>query len=98
MTNRAKEPWRTLRVGDRIRFVHMPSEFLRPGYVVHRDTRRVFQRLIERRRSVRICRLDEFKMPWIHCQFRLKDGRIEYHWLLINHDGWVRVKSRATST
>jgi hypothetical protein len=37
-------------------------------------------------------------MPWIHCRFRRKDGRIEYHWLLINHDGWVRVRKRTSKT
>ena len=93
-----KEDWRKLRVGDRIRFVSMPSERTRPGYFVHRETLRVYRRLIERRRSVRVAFLDDWgheKAPWIRCQFRRKDGRIEYHSLMINHDGWVRVKSPA---
>jgi hypothetical protein len=89
------DDWRKLRVNDRIRFVHMPTEFSRPGYFVHRDTRRVYRRLIERGRSVRVFMIDEWKLPWIRCQFRLEDGRIEYHWLAINHDGWVRVQRRS---
>ena len=98
MAKQLDEPWRRLRIGDRIRLVHMPTDFSRPGYSVHRDTRRVYQRIIDRQRSVRICQLDEFGMPWIHCRFRRKDGRIEYHWLLINHDGWVRVRKRTSKT
>ena len=97
MLGRIKEPWRQLRVGERIRIVHMPSDFARPGYFVHRSTRRIYRRLIDRRRSVRIHRIDEYNMPWIHCQCRRKDGRIEYHYLLINHDGWVRVKPRKSA-
>jgi hypothetical protein len=92
-----KDDWRKLRVGDRIRFVSIPAEFLRPGYRVHRDTLRVYQRLIDRRRPVRVASLEawgKWPAPWIRCQFRRKDGSIEYHWLMINHDGWVRVKRR----
>lgn len=89
------DDWRKLRVNERIRFVHMPTEFSRPGYTLHRDTRRAYRRLIERGRPLRVFKIDEWKLPWIHCQFRRKDGRIEYHWLAINHDGWVRVHRRS---
>jgi hypothetical protein len=91
---RMSDDWRKLRVGDRVRFVNMPTEFARPGYFVHRDTLRVYRRLIERSRTVRVAYFDDWKLPWIRCQFRGKDGRIEYHELAINHDGWVLVKSR----
>jgi hypothetical protein len=43
---------------------------------------------------VRVAEIDEGKLPWIRCQFRLKDGRIEHHFLAINHDGWVRVRRK----
>jgi hypothetical protein len=89
------EDWQKLRVGDRVRFVAIPTEFSRPGYFVHRDTLRVYRRLIERRRPVRVAYLDDWKLPWIRCQFRRKDGRIEYHSLAINHDGWIRVRPRS---
>jgi hypothetical protein len=92
-----KEPWQKLRVGDRIRFVHMPTAFSREGYQLHRDTRQAYKKLIERGRagrSVRVSKIDEWKMPWVSFQLRRKDGRIEYHSMLINHDGWVLVKHR----
>ena len=92
------DDWRKLRVGDRIRIVSMPSEFSRPGRFVHQDTLRVYRRLIERGRSVRVAYLEQWgesTAPWIRCQFRQKDGSIEYHSLMINHDGWVRVKPRS---
>ena len=86
--------WRRLRVGDRIRLVEIPREFSQPGYFIHRDTMRVYKRLLARRRSLRVYRIDEWGHPWIHCQFRRKDGRWDYHSLAVNHDGLVLVRPR----
>ena len=90
---RDAKPWQRLKVGDQVRFVAMPSEFSTPGYYVHPHTLSVYRRLIARRRPVRVFKIDEWKFPWIRCQFRRKDGRWEYHSLAINHDGLVRVQS-----
>jgi len=86
--------WRTLRVGDTVRIVRMPSGVDVPGYTFHADTRRLYKRLIARRRPVRVYKVDERSLPWIRCQFRRKNGRWEYHWLAINDDSWVRVRKR----
>ncbi len=85
------EPWRELRVGDRVRVVRMPSGIDAPGYVFHRATRHLYQRLIDRRRSSRVFEVDERGLPWMRCRFRGKDGSWVYHWLAINDDSWVRV-------
>ena len=92
------ESWQTLRVGDRIRLVRMPSEFARPGYQLHRSTRQLYKRLIERARSLRVYEIDEWGLPNIACRFRQPDGMWVHHFLAINHDGWVRVKRRTGST
>src|SRR5437660_3280918 len=73
------ESWRKLRVGDRIRLVRLPSEFNQPGYYLHRETRQVYKRLIERRRPLRVYKIDEWGLPWIRCRFRRKDGSWEYN-------------------
>jgi len=80
-----------LKVGDRVRTLGVPGEG-RPGYYIHRDTRRVYRKLLERKRPVRICRVDEFG-PWYHCRFRGRDGRVESHWLLVTDDdrNWVKL-------
>jgi hypothetical protein len=88
------EPWRELRVGDRVRFVRMPTGVDAPGYTFHRDTRRFYQRLIDRRRSSRVYKIDEWGLPWIRCRFRRKNGSWDYHWLAINDESWVRVTRR----
>lgn len=85
-------PLRGLKVGDRVRLVHFPSEYLPPA-TIHQETKRLYKRLLERRRSVRVYKIDNWGMPWIKCQFRRKNGRWEYHYLLIGTEsGWTKVK------
>jgi hypothetical protein len=83
-----------LKVGDRVRLVEYPPEFLRPGIYMHRDTVRVYKRLVARRRSLRVAWIDEDGGPWIECRFRRKNGKWEQHFLLLNHRGLARVKCR----
>jgi hypothetical protein len=48
---------------------------------------------------VRVYKIDEMGLPWIQCQFRRKNGKWEYHYLLIGMEsGWVRVKRRKKSS
>jgi hypothetical protein len=60
---------------------------------MHRDTRRLFRRLITRRRSLRICEIDDDGLPWIRCRF-FHRGRWEHHALTIIENCWTRVKAR----
>ena len=87
------EPWRVLRLGDRIRVVRFPSEWERPGYHVPPCTRRLYRLLIERGRPVRVYEVDEYGLPWVRCRFRDSNGW-EHHFLAVNDDSWVRVRSR----
>jgi len=88
------EPWRELRVGDRVRMVRMPSDAEAPAYTFLPETRRLYKKLIARGRAVRVFQIDEWGLPWIQCRFRRRDGSWEHHWLAINDDRWVRVVSR----
>lgn len=84
-----------LGVGDRIRIIGIPGAGV-PGYYLHPDTKRVFKKLVARRRSVRIARIDEYGSPWYVCRFRKKNGQWEWHSLAVCglDNNWVRVKSR----
>lgn len=84
--------WRTLRVGDYIRFVEYPREFLQPGYSVHPETEDVYKRLLERCTPSRVWLIDEYNAPWIACRFRQANGRYEQHTLKVDHDGFVKVE------
>lgn len=88
--------WRKLKVGDRIRFVALPTGLSLNN--CHLSTLIAYKTLIKRGRSVRVCRLDEWKMPWIQFRTRGPKGNWIHHRLLINHDGWVRVRRRKTVT
>jgi hypothetical protein len=87
------DSWRDLVVGDRIRIVRLPPGIDAPGYVFHPDTRRLYRRLIARKRPVRVCEIKD-GLPWIHCRFKRKNGTWEHHWLAVNDDSWVCVRSR----
>lgn len=90
----AKADWKTLRIGDRIRFVGLPSEFSKPGYHVAPETIRIYRMLVNGK-PVRVDDIDEYGAPWISTKTRECDG-VHEHSLRIDHDGWVRVRSRKT--
>ncbi len=87
--------WRTLRVGDRIRFVEYPREFLQPGYCIFPETIRVYRKLLKRKSPLRAYEIDEYSSPWIRCRFVGRNGKLEWHFLSVNHDGFVKVIPRA---
>jgi hypothetical protein len=87
------EAWQDLRVGDRIRLVGEPPEWLRPGYHVPPETRELWLLLVARRRPLRVYEVDEWGAPWVRCRVR-KAGRWEHHYLAIVEGGWVRVRPR----
>jgi hypothetical protein len=86
---------RTLRIGDRIRITGIPGKAV-PDYYINPDTKRVYKKLIARKRSVRISEIDRYGGPWLCCCLRMKDGTWEWHFLAeYDSDGnWVPVKSR----
>jgi len=88
------ELWRELKVGDRVRLTEFPPEYLREGCYIHPDMIRLYKKLLSRRRSLRVARIDEYGEPWIDCKFRRRNGDWEWHTLAISHTGIVRVKQR----
>jgi hypothetical protein len=92
------ERWRKLRVGDCVRYVQMPGGNV-PGYYLHKDTRRLFKRLIAKRTILRIKRIDEWRQPWTEIRFKNKAGRREHHSLAVvdADDDWELVSRRGRS-
>ena len=84
-----------LQIGDQIRIIELPGVGI-PGYVLHANTKRVFEKLISRGRAVRISRVDEAGSRWYSCRFRGKNGTWEFHALdasELDHN-WVKVIPR----
>lgn len=87
-------PLRNLKAGDRVRLVQFPTEYL-ARHTLHADTRRLYKYLLRRKRAVLVAKIDEMGMPFIRCQVRGRNGKMEYHGLLIGTEtGWVKVKRR----
>jgi len=88
------EPWRELRVGDRIRIVKLPSYPPASWFKKFPETRRLDRKLIARNRAVKVYQIDKFGVPWICCVFRDKRTGWECHFLAVDDDSWVKVKRR----
>jgi hypothetical protein len=85
--------FRGLKVGDIVRLVEVPK-FYRVGYNIHRDTMWVYRQILARKRPMRICMIDDWGLPYVHCRFRLKNGRWRDDWLGLDKEGWALVKRR----
>ncbi|MBL8899889.1 MAG: hypothetical protein JNM84_19815 [Planctomycetes bacterium] len=77
--------WRSLKVGDRIRFRRLPSEWQQPGFVVPSETVELYHRLIQCRRSFRV-RWIQHGRPMIRAGFRGANGRIQWECLAVDDD------------
>ena len=91
-----RELWRTLKVGDRVRMVEIPSPSgtFRDWMTMHAETRRAYRYLLQRKHPLTICRIDEYGFPWVKFQFRGRRGRMEYHSMALNHGGLKLVQRR----
>ena len=90
-------PWKSLRVGDRVRIVRIPGGADGPGCVYPAETRALHQRLIASARSVPVDNIDEYGTPWISCSFKHEDGKWHHHLLAMNDDSWERAESSGRS-
>jgi hypothetical protein len=88
-----------LRIGDLILITGVPGEGI-PNYYIHRETTRVFKKLVARKRPVRIRRIDEYGAPWYLCKFKKRDGTFEVHDLAVceGETNWLLVKRRPKKT
>lgn len=85
--------WRNLRVGDRVRIVHVPLEFASAPetYCLHDETRELYERLIIKAAILIVTEIDDWDVPWIDYTWVRSDGVEEFHSLGLNHDGLERV-------
>lgn len=82
-----------LKENDRIRIVKMPGKD-DPNYYIHKDTKWVFKKLLERGRSLRINYIDE-DGAWFSCRFKYRGKwRHDYVCVYPHEDIWVKVKKR----
>ena len=83
--------WQDLRIGDRIRITHIPSEFLQPNYRFPDETRTLYELLIERGEILTVDQICDHGLPWISYDETLDDGTTSYHSLAVNDTSWELV-------
>ena len=78
----------SLEIGDLVRFVALPDEWLLPGHTVHAESIGFMKKMIRRSWPSRVSEIDEYGCPWIHARTRER-GRIYYHsWDIMESTGW----------
>jgi hypothetical protein len=88
---------KTLKIGDRIRFVALPEEWNTPGFYVPGETVAFMEVMISRGWPSRVHRIDEYGIPWIRARIRVEGG-IEHHdWAICENTGWRLVRKRLTT-
>jgi hypothetical protein len=87
--------WQSLRIGDRVRYIRIPGQSV-PGYYMHEDTRRLFERLIEERVVITIASIDDFGTPWARCFVDEADASFEELAIVDADDTWELVSEGHT--
>ena len=93
MNSESNAPWASLRKGDKIRIVRIPSLFSAPHY--HNgdwdDTFALYEHLITSGQILTIDHVDEDGRPWIEYEWILIAGDPTSHSLAVDDDSWVSV-------
>lgn len=84
--------WKTLKPGDKIHIVQIPSLFDEPHY--HNgdweDIFVLYRNLISTKTVLAISEIDEDGRPWVECESQGSDGSIIGNSLAVDDDSWVR--------
>lgn len=83
-----------LKIGDQIRITGIPEGCERRHYL-HKETKEVYKKIVERGRPVRISRIDEDGIRWYTVRFK-EDGAWVYHDLCVaeSDTNWNFVEKR----
>jgi hypothetical protein len=85
---------KSLRVGDRIRFVAMPDEWSEPDYRLPPMSLRFMKAMLKRTWASRVEEIDELGQPWISARIRER-GKLHINWWAIQEStGWRKVERR----
>lgn len=85
---------KSLRVGDRVRFVDLPEEWSQPNYVVHENSVEFMKRLIMRTWPSRVREIDERGYPWVSVKLKVGDTYEHHSWAIVESTGWRLVGHR----
>lgn len=93
MDSHSEQNWRSLRLGDEVRIVRVPSLFNYPHY--HNgeweETFSLIRQLIINQVVLTITEIDEDGRPWIEYESTDSHGSRTSHTLAMDDDSWERV-------
>lgn len=85
---------KSLRVGDKVRFVSLSEEWSHPGYSISLQDVAFMRKLIKRPWPSRVCQIDEYGSPWISVKIKVKGVYEQHSWAIFERTGWRHVASR----
>ena len=85
---------KTLKVGDKVRFISVPKEWSDPKITVHRDDVKFMKAIIARGRPSRIYEVDEYGTPWVAMRLQGLSGLEHHTWGIMEKTGWRKVVPR----
>ena len=89
---------KSLRVGDKIKYVKRPYEWNRNGYRISDDDKLFVDLLISKDEWQAIDFIDEFGNPWISISIT-DNNTVEHHtWAIFENSGWIRMSAQQPIT
>ena len=85
---------KSLKVGDRVRFVSTPTAWFAPNRVVPREDTDFMKRMIKRTWPSRVYKIDYLGYPWIRANMWHGKKPVFHFWMITDIDGWRKVDSR----
>ncbi len=81
---------KTLKIGDKIKFIHRPTEWNNAKWHVYAKDKKFMDILIARGYWQRISEIDEYDKPWIHVKIKNKNKIVHHNWAITEKTGWLR--------
>ena len=85
---------KSLKVGDRVRFVSLPEEWAQPHCTVHENSVEFMKQLLTRTWPSRVCEIDEWGNPWVDVRLKVGDKYEHHSWAILESTGWRFVEHR----
>lgn len=85
---------KTLKIGDKIKFIHHPVEWDDPKFHIDKWDKKFMDILISRGYWQKISKIDEYGKPWIQTRIKNKN-RVEHHgWAIVEKTGWIKYNKK----
>ena len=85
---------KTLKVGDRVKFVSLPEEWKTPGYLLPAEDAAFMKAMVARTWPSRVYKIEEDGAPWIAARMKQRGIMHHHSWGIYEETGWRLVRKR----